>query len=316
MPPTIADAKALARAGRDAEAVALIRQLSQRGDPEALFLHGEMCWRGGLVEQDLALARDLYRRAGESGHPRGHIYFTNLLASGIAGIRDWPQALARLAKEAVSDPARKRAHGLIASMSLDANGDPVSIPEAEVLSERPHVRLVRGFVSPAECQHIIAVAEPHYQPSMVFDADHQWVEDPIRTSDGSTIHWLMEDPAVHAINRRVAAVTGTAYECGETLQALRYAPGQQYRPHFDFVPGDNQRIWTALLYLNDDYQGGETAFVQTGLKVRGALGDALVFFNATGNGELDPQTEHAGLPVLKGAKYLATRWIREKRWIP
>ena len=97
---TIADAKALARAGRDTEAVALIQQLSSAGDPEAAFLHGEMCWRGGLVPQDLQRARALYQLAGEGGHPRGHVNFTNLLASGIAGARDWPEALKRLEREA------------------------------------------------------------------------------------------------------------------------------------------------------------------------------------------------------------------------
>ena len=81
------------------------------------------------------------------------------------------------------------------------------------------------------------------------------------------------------------------------------------------MPGDNRRLLTALIYLNDDYEGGETAFVQTGLKVRGVLGDVLLFDNSLPDGEVDPLAEHAGMPVTRGTKYLATRWIREKRWI-
>ena len=73
---------------------------------------------------------------------------------------------------------------------------------------------------------------------------------------------------------------------------------------------------TALIYLNDEYQGGETFFAETGLKVKGRKGDALVFVSALANGDLDPLSEHAGLPVASGTKYLASRWIREQQHIP
>ncbi|HEX6218595.1 MAG TPA: 2OG-Fe(II) oxygenase [Sphingomicrobium sp.] len=312
--PTLLDARAMAMAGRDQEAVQIIRQVAATGNADALFMLAEMTWRGGLVEQDSHAARTLYQAA--KGHPQAEIYATNLMASGIAGPRDWPGAMRRLKAEAARDPRRRRVLDLIRAMSLTGDGDPQSVPEPRHLSAEPLALLFPGMATAAECQYLISIAEPGYAPSMVFNDQHQLVHDPIRTSDGSTIHWLIEDPAVHAINRRIAAAMGWAYDTGETLQSLRYAPGQQYRPHFDFVPGENQRLWTALLYLNDDYEGGETEFVRTGLKVKGQRGDVLVFRNATADGEMDPLSEHAGLPVTKGAKYLATRWVREKRWIP
>lgn len=312
--PTLRDAQSLARAGRDQEAVQIIRQVASSGDPEALFMLAEMTWRGGLVPQDCYAARKLYEAA--RGHPRAEAYTTNLLATGIAGPRDWQAVRRRLKSEATRDPARRRVLDLIKAMDLDDNGDPRRTPAPRTLSETPFVILFPKLVSEAECRYLMALAEPTYQPSMVYDDAHELVRDPIRTSDGSTIHWLIEDPAVQAINRRIAAATGTAYDAGETLQSLRYSPGQEYRPHFDFVPGENQRLWTALIYLNEEYEGGETEFVQTGLRVRGTRGDVLVFRSSTPDGELEPLSEHAGLPVTKGTKYLATRWIREKRWIP
>jgi prolyl 4-hydroxylase len=42
----------------------------------------------------------------------------------------------------------------------------------------------------------------------------------------------------------------------------------------------------------------------------------LLFSNAQEDGHGDPLAEHAGRPVTSGTKYLATRWIREARWIP
>jgi prolyl 4-hydroxylase len=191
------------------------------------------------------------------------------------------------------------------------------VPEPKPLSTHPRASLFERLLTPAECAYLIEIAEGLYQPSMVYDESRRLVRDTIRTSDGATYHWAIEDPPIHALNRRIAAATGTTYEQGEALQALRYAPGQQYRPHFDWVPGAaNQRLWTALLYLNEDYEGGGTKFVRTGLEVRGKMGDVLLFHNADADGSGDPLAEHAGLPVTAGTKYLATRWIREARWIP
>ena len=315
--PLLAQAFALSNAGRNAEAVLIVSRLAGEGEPEALYTFGEMKWRGGMVPQDPVQGRDLFRRASEAGHAKAAHYYTNLLASGVAGPRDWPEALRRLRKEAGADRARKQALSLIERMDLDDAGDPRVIPPAEELSEAPRVRTVARLFTATECDYLKALAEPLYMPSIVYDAQRRAVRDTIRTSDGSTIHWAIEDPAVHALNRRLAAATGTAADQGEAMQILRYRPGQQYRNHLDFVASsENQRDQTALVYLNHDYQGGETCFVKTGLKVKGRKGDALIFRNSGLNRRPDPLSEHAGLPVTRGTKHLASRWIREKRWTP
>ncbi|HEU0134522.1 MAG TPA: 2OG-Fe(II) oxygenase, partial [Allosphingosinicella sp.] len=88
-----------------------------------------------------------------------------------------------------------------------------------------------------------------------------------------------------------------------------------YKPHMDALPAEpNQRILTALLYLSEDYEGGETSFPRTGLSYRGAAGDALIFSNVGADGRADPLALHAGLPVTRGTKYLASRWIRAARF--
>ena len=48
--------------------------------------------------------------------------------------------------------------------------------------------------------------------------------------------------------------------------------------------------------------------------MRGRLGDVLVFVSADPQGGLDPLSEHAGLPVERGVKYLASRWIHARRY--
>lgn len=315
--PMLAQAIALSGAGRNAEAILIVNQLAARNEPEGVFMLGEMKWRGGMVPQDPVQARELYRRASELGHRGAAIRYTNLLASGIAGPRDWQGALQRLREEARSDPRRRLALSAIEQMALTPDGDPLSLPERQDLSVSPEVGVFPRLFSAGECDYLKQAAEPGYEPSTVYDASGQLQRDTIRTSDGSTIHWLIEDPAVHALNRRIAAASGSLADQGEAMQILRYRPGQEYRPHFDFVrAAENLREKTALVYLNHDYEGGETCFPKTGLKVKGRKGDAVVFRNAGPDRRPDPMSEHAGLPVTSGIKFLASRWIRERRWAP
>ena len=128
---------------------------------------------------------------------------------------------------------------------------------------------------------------------------------------------LAEDRVIQLINERLAQVTGTTAEQGEPLHVLRYLPGQEYRPHVDALPGvANQRHWTVLVYLNQGYGGGATRFDLAGVEFAGREGDALVFRNVDAAGASDPRTRHAGLPVTEGIKWLATRWIRARRYHP
>lgn len=310
-----AEGLALAEAGRTREAIAAIAEAAQGGSADAAFTLGDLHWRGVGMEQDFSRGRELFSRSSELGHPMGIRATTNLLATGIGGERDWPESLRRLQQEARSDLLRRRMFEVIAAMKLTPTGDPVSVPAAERLSDEPDIFLFRNAFTEAECDFLIALAEPTYEPSLVI-MDGKDVPDPIRTSEGSTVHWLIEDPATHAINRRLAALSGTPVERGEPLHILRYRPGQQYRPHYDWLPPPNRRVMTALIYLNEDYEGGETGFVKIGLKVRGRKGDAIVFSSVLADGSLHPKSEHSGLPVISGTKYLGSRWIREASHYP
>lgn len=314
--PLLQQAVQLSVGGRNAEAVMIVTRMANENHPQAQAMLAEMKWRGGMVPQDPGAARELWRRAGDQGHAEAAQITTNLLGNGVAGPRDWSAALARLRQEARKSDRRKAALALIDKMALTDNGDPIKTPAAEVLSDRLHVERIERLFTAAECDYLRQLAEPEYMPSVVNDAMGRQVRDPIRTSDGATIHWMIEDPAVHALNRRIAAVSGTDYEQGEATLILRYKGGQEYKPHFDFVrSGENQRFRTVLVYLNHDYKGGETHFPEIDLTVKGRKGDALIFTSALPDRSVDPLSKHAGLPISNGTKYLCTKWIREKRWI-
>ncbi len=275
--------------------------------PDAGLLFEQAAAR--LRAGDLAEARELFGRAGAAGRRDAAAIHANLVAQ-----HDWPRGLALLRALAPVDRLCRRQLGMVEAMALAADGSPLSVPEGEPVSESPWVRRFGALFTPAECLYLVEAATPMLEPSVVVDRrSGRQLRDPVRTSDGMGFTWPLENPAVHALNRRIAAASGTGVEQGEPLQVLRYRPGQQYRPHLDAIPGfANQRIMTMLVWLSDDYEGGETSFLKSGLELRGAVGDAVLFRNVDAQGRRDEATAHAGLPVTKGEKMIASRWIRER----
>jgi prolyl 4-hydroxylase len=297
-------------------AVALLEDGGRSGEADSWVELASWYLGGQIVPRDLAKSRECFRLAGDAGHQRARSIYISLLANGTGGPADWRSALDLLGQQIDEDSAREI--DLLNKMELDGEGRPAKVATGERLSDKPDVMLFKQLLTKTECDYLIDRASPTLQPSVIVDpASGQMRPHPVRTSENAFFPWIDETPAIHAINKRLAAASGTAAENGEPLQILRYSPGQEYRPHHDALPHtDNQRILTMLVYLNDGYKGGETAFLSTGLKVKGAVGDALLFRNADRHGRPDPHAQHAGLPVIAGQKLIASRWIHEKRFGP
>jgi prolyl 4-hydroxylase len=279
-----------------------------------LFEEGARALRGVDGRRDLAAARDLFRRAAAAGSARAAVIHANFVAAGVGAPADWPSGLDMLRALAATDKRCRTQIERIEAMALTRDGDPVEVPEGEPLCERPRVHRFPALFTPEECRYLIGAARPMLEPSVVVDAaTGRQMRDPVRTSDGIGFPWPLENPAIHALNRRIAAASGTEVAQGEPLQVLRYKPGDQYRTHFDAIPGfANQRIMTMIVWLNDDYEGGETHFPTPALSLRGKAGDAILFRNADAEGNRDPDAAHAGLPVASGEKLIASRWIRQR----
>lgn len=263
--------------------------------------------------RDFEQAHVMLAKAGELGNLRALRLRASLLATGTGCRADSNAALSLMQRCAA---AGDQLSGLQLVMLSRMVGRAVS--SAEQLSTEPLVELRRGFLTKEECGYLIVNAEPRFEPSVIFDPDSgERRPDPVRTSDGMSFGPLAEDMVIHAINHRIATATGTPFDHGEPLHMLRYRGEQEYRPHCDALPrSGNLRHWTVLLYLNDEYVGGETEFPLLGIKVRGSAGDMLRFCNVDDCGRSNPLSRHAGLPVTSGTKYIATRWIREKPYHP
>lgn len=307
-------ALALLQRGDTASARPLIDAACLRGDAQALAMRALWHVEGRLLPRDLPAARADMHAASAAGHAGAARMLAGFLATGAGGPRDWPGALALLDRWAARDTLAARQRSLIAAMAIDAQGDPLHLPAHHTIADAPMIRAIPGLLTSAECDLLADLSDRRLRPALIFhEAQGRFIADPIRDSDAAGFPIVSEWPAVHAINRRIAAASGTTVAQGEVLQVLRYRPGQQYRAHLDAVPGlSNQRILTLLVYLGDDYAGGATRFTHLGIDHRGRKGDGLLFANTLPDGRPDPASEHAGLPVDSGIKLIASRWIRQR----
>jgi prolyl 4-hydroxylase len=311
-------AEQLIRSGSIQQALELLGRAGARGDADALEQLATFALRGDIVRRDLALSRNLFGKAGQLGSASAAATYRAFLANGTGGATEWNEALRLLDEAGASDPAAAHERDLISAMQLNEDGAPLGPLVPEQLSTAPEASIFRSLFTEAECDFLISAAQPMLQPSKVVDpATGALVANPVRTSDAAPFPLSAEGPAIHALCRRLALASGTDVKQGEPLQVLRYAPGQEYRPHFDSIDrADNQRILTFLVYLNDGYEGGETRFMQSGLTVKGNKGDGLLFRNASDDGRRDLNSQHAGLAVTAGEKFIASRWIRQRALNP
>lgn len=304
--------------GRSEEGLALLTRAGEGGDVDALMQLAVLNLTGGHGGgRDVRRGREWLRRAVEIGHVDGALMEVALVANGSGQAHpDWSGALALLRTAARADPVAAEQLALLELMSLDGEGRPAAIPRAEPLCGSPNVARYPALLTPKECARIAKVAAPMLEPSAIVDAAGMVRPHPVRTAMAAVIGPANEDLVVRAINHRLAAITDTDTDQGEPLSVMRYDAAQQYRMHIDALPGaDNQRIKTAIIYLNHGYTGGETLF-EHGPKIAGRQGDVIVFDNVKSDGSPDPISRHAGLPVVQGVKWIATRWIREASYDP
>ena len=191
--------------------------------------------------------------------------------------------------------------------------------------KQPQVLCFENFLTDQECAALIELAErsPAFARStVVSEQDGSFTHDNRRSSHHA---WFARgaDPVIARIEQRVATVLAWPVDHAEGLQVLRYGVGAEYRPHFDFfdpkqagsrqhIATGGQRVGTLIMYLSEVAAGGATDFPEAGFTLRPKKGAAVFFANLYADGQPNYATLHAGLPVVSGVKYIATKWLRER----
>lgn len=180
--------------------------------------------------------------------------------------------------------------------------------------------ICRDFLDAGDCAALIALIEAGRTPSTIADDNGDVL---FRTSE--TCHLDHAEPAVAALDAKLAALSGIDPAYGEPIQGQRYAPGQEFKPHTDYFEPHGQdfekycsvagqRTWTFMIYLDDVAAGGATRFREIGKTVQPERGKLLAWNNRLADGGVNPATMHHGMKVRAGCKHIVTRWYRERPW--
>lgn len=212
-------------------------------------------------------------------------------------------------------------------LNLKGNDCSRLYPLYPLLADNPHIHRIESpmvemyeipsFINERECNLFREKIVLDLVPSTVTDP---YAEAAVRTS--KTCHLNpSECEYVAALNKRFHYILRAPLTHGENPQGHVYEVGQEFKGHFDyfdFTKAHNdkykpqgQRLWTAVLYLNDDFEGGHTVFPKLGLEVKPKAGTAVIWRNCYPNLMPNPDTMHSGLPVVKGRKVIITKWFRE-----
>jgi prolyl 4-hydroxylase len=203
---------------------------------------------------------------------------------------------------------------------LDAGDRQVHIVQAMF---NPRVIVFGSLLSDAECEQLIEQAKPRLARSLTVATKTGGEEvNADRTSNGMFFQ-RGESELIRRIEERIGRLVQWPVENGEGLQVLHYTPGTEYKPHYDYFdpaePGTptilkrgGQRVATLVIYLGEPDKGGGTVFPDVHLEVAPKRGNA-VFFSYE-RAHPTTRTLHGGAPVLAGEKWIATKWLRERRF--
>jgi len=215
------------------------------------------------------------------------------------------------------DPERERLRqtGRKVRKRLAANKavQPIAVDRAELWA-------VSQFFDPLECGRLMAIIDEVARPSTTYDHD---IVGGFRTSYTGDVE--RTDPFIRKLNSRIDDLLGIDPTFGEVIQGQRYNAGQEFKPHTDWFPRTSaawvreqqhggQRAFTAMAYLNAVEEGGETDFPELDIAIVPRPGTLLVWNNADQSGLPNPLTLHAGNPVIRGVKYIITKWYRSQPW--
>jgi prolyl 4-hydroxylase len=310
-------------------------------DADTQYRTGISILAGNMLAAEWEKAVSLIDAAAAEGHSEALERRALLECRGVGRNADWDNALDTLAIAA--ERGSQSAAGQLILLA-DDRYEIVASPEARPgswtdirsririaqrvaapasggrsLSASPIVHAVKGMASAAECQWLIARAAPRLKRALVYNNPSG--VDSGRTNQFTLLNFANADLIAEMIRTRISNELRAPLPCLEISQVLRYEVGEEFVLHCDFldpqalrdeIARNGQRVATVLIYLNEDFEGGETSFPRLGLNHRGGTGDALVFSNVGPAGKPDDRTQHAGCPPTQGEKWVFSQWVRNR----
>ncbi|MCP5145860.1 MAG: 2OG-Fe(II) oxygenase [Gammaproteobacteria bacterium] len=331
-------------AGDHDEAVNVLARGTRAGDLTAMTTLGKRLLVGDRAPYLPKDGAGMVLEAARKGQPEAMAQVAVFQCTGVFQPKDWPQAFktltwaARLGwqparmqlllfsgrkSEAEQTLGREEAFWQQLGESLDVTAL-LTVPAVEPLNFAPVVNAFRSFLTADFCATLIAQSARRLKPALVYDpVNKQDIRSVTRTNSIAQFN-LVENEVMHfLLQERISRAAGVPMVQLEATAILHYQPGEEISNHYDFVSPDlpdydqeisenGQRIITFLIYLNHEYEGGETFFPSMGLAFKGNTGDAMYFVNALEDGSPDLRTLHAGRPPTAGEKWIVSQFIRNR----
>ncbi len=283
------------------EGLALLSAAADAGDGEAAHVLATMSAGGLGVEQSWNAALDFTQRSAELGFGLARKELS-YLAGAPAPEGTSPENLWKALRDRVEIGAL------------------IACPPPKRAMKDPRVFVVENFASPEICDWLIARAKPHLVDARESDAKTGFDRSGHkRTNSLASFDLFRMDLIFSILWSRTAAATEIP-SGAEAPNIFRYAMGESYETHFDFIetqagtgtgsPKAAQRVVTFLLYLNDDYEGGGTEFPAINWGYKGRKGDAMFFWNVDASGAPDKRSMHTGTAPIRGEKWVLSQWIQ------
>ena len=192
---------------------------------------------------------------------------------------------------------------------------------AEENEEYIEPEIIPNLINQEEINYIINKSEEKFDDSIVIADKENAIQKDIRDSKTA---WLSKnDNTIKSIIEKVCRITNKSINNCEDLQVVKYDNNGYYKDHHDsccddselcenFKKNSGQRVITCVIYLTDEFDGGETNFPNLNFKVKPSKGSAIIFHPMTNDEKkCHPKALHAGMPVISGTKIIANVWIRE-----
>lgn len=183
-------------------------------------------------------------------------------------------------------------------------------PEGILINVFFHWNIVKGeflevdLLDTSLCNEIISEAESlGFAKSEVLQNGMSVHDDYTRSS--STL-WFNDTYAITEKIRNAVPTIGNLKL--EGWQLVKYNVGEEFKAHFDALNKENDRLFTTVIYLNDNFEGGATEFPTTGDVIHPKQGKLVIWKNLIA-GKSNPKALHSGNPVTKGTKYILVSWF-------
>ena len=164
--------------------------------------------------------------------------------------------------------------------------------------------VVKGFLTPEDCNTLINYDSEFYQAVFAY-------EGPVPTHINNSVNKLINNNSleISSILKKFSEKFPIHQENFEDLKVVKYTKGGFIHGHLDSGPSII-RTHTILMYLNENYEGGETEFPNLNKQFKLNTGDILYFPNYDSHGNPTVLALHQGNVVKSGEKLICNLWVK------